>query len=211
MHFDSAGDLPWEHGKCFDDTGDIPFELDAEKLSACEPMKWQRGELQAEGDSFERMLKPMQRLQHPMASRELQENSSACIPKEERSIQHIHKDTGGRTREVIRSIELASLSALPSLSPPSSSMSRGTFTISHHISHPGSGQEPDNPPVSQESIQLKKVRLNLGTYNIRGLKRFGRQSELSHLLEKRITWTSWGFRKPNAQVTLCQLLRRDFS
>ena len=32
-------------------------------------------------------------------------------------------------------------------------------------------------------IHLRKVRLNLGTYNIRGLKRFGRQHELSHLID----------------------------
>ena len=72
------------------------------------------------------------------------------------------------------------------LPPLSLSRSSGTFTIFHHNSPSGSGLENPsaNQKVSQESIPLKKVRLNLGTYNIRGSKRFGRQSELSHLLEK---------------------------
>ena len=147
-------------------------------------LKWQRRELQDAGDSFARMIEPVQRLQHPMPSRELPETSSASFPKAERSIQHIHRDKGGRTSEVIRSADLATLPTLTSLPSLSSSLSSGTFTISHHISHSGSGQALVNQKVCQESIHLKKVRLNLGTYNIRGLKRFGRQSELSHLLEK---------------------------
>ena len=119
--------------------------------------------------------------------RELQNALSSPVSRAESRLQHIHRDRGHRTSAVNVSIDLATLSTIRAIPPSSScspSLPSGAFTISHHISHSGSGQEPVNPPVCQELIHLKKVRLNLGTYNIRGQKRFGRQCELSHLLEE---------------------------
>ena len=61
-------------------------------------------------------------------------------------------------------------------------------TISHHV--PTRGQTPlKSDPINmhktvQDPILLRKTSLKFGTYNIRGIKRFGRHCELSHLLKQ---------------------------
>ena len=175
-------------------------DIDATSISACAPVERQRRELQATGVPFAvaidtpasiQMMGPVQRLSHLMASREIQATCSVGLSRAERSMSRVHKAKGNRAREITSSVDLATLASRNpllsnSLSSNSLSSSSGTFARCHHISPSGSGLENQSADQKayHESIPLKKVCLNLGTYNLRGLKRFGRQCELSHLLEK---------------------------
>ena len=113
--------------------------------------------------------------------------SSSPVAEAEKVLDRICTDRGGRTTRVTTTVDLSSISPpsiLSSSTPSSSSSSQGTFTIFHHISHRRLGQQqPIASQGCQEMILIPKTRLNIASYNLRGLKRFGRQAELSHLLD----------------------------
>ena len=119
--------------------------------------------------------------------RELQAQPSARerqLARAFRALNRIHRG-GKRGTEIYATSNLDALtpSSLPLLAQPF-----GAFTIIHHISHPSHQLASDNTPNRAENpqtlINYKTLKLQMGTYNIRGLKRLGRQTELSHLIDK---------------------------
>ena len=55
--------------------------------------------------------------------------------------------------------------------------------ISHHIST-STGRPAQNQPELDSAPRLQDINLKVSTYNIRGLKRFGRHNEISHLIRQ---------------------------
>ena len=99
----------------------------------------------------------------------------------ENAPRRIHTDREGRTTSVERVLSLSDLSH--SLSEQQQSP-EGLFDIFRHIPQPP--LDLSSRTVLQETLEcidMRSYKLQFMTYNIRGLKRFGRQCELSYLLD----------------------------
>ena len=104
----------------------------------------------------------------------------------EKVLAKLCRNKGGKMTNVTTIVDLSSIPPPPILtsSSPSISSSFGASTIYHHISLSRLGrQHPINSQRGQDLIVIPKTRLKIATYNLRGIKRFGRQAELSHLLD----------------------------
>ena len=109
------------------------------------------------------------------------ESTYAKVTEALKRIHRTRPDTS-RCRDVAVAINLSSLSSIQELLH----RSERTLAIFRHSSH--TSQEPNlvpNSVASQVFIDLPMVKLVAGSYNIRGLKRFGRQTEMSYLLSQR--------------------------